>query len=196
MTVNLTLVLATMVLVGCGVYLMLERSLTRVLVGLVLLGNGVNLGFMVVSGPSGRAPLVNRYDVSEISDPLPQAFVLTAIVITLGTTAFLLAMAYRSWQLSGNDDVQDDVEDAAIRRLARTDAASDGFDLAEAATKDDEEEVYGEEGAEPETEPVAGEQVDEVGDEAAPPGDELDASASDGDEGYEQRPDDEQGEAR
>ena len=196
MTVNLTLVLATMVLVGCGVYLMLERSLTRVLVGLVLLSNGVNLGFMVVSGPSGRAPLVNRYDVSEISDPLPQAFVLTAIVITLGTTAFLLAMAYRSWQLSGNDDVQDDVEDAAIRRLARTDAASDGFDLAEAATKDDEEEVYGEEGAEPETEPVAGEQVDEVGDEAAPPGDELDASAGDGDEGYEQRPDDEQGEAR
>ncbi|MBM6546870.1 Na(+)/H(+) antiporter subunit C [Janibacter sp. YIM B02568] len=196
MTVNLTLVLATMVLVGCGVYLMLERSLTRVLVGLVLLSNGVNLGFMVVSGPSGRAPLVNRYDVSEISDPLPQAFVLTAIVITLGTTAFLLAMAYRSWQLSGNDDVQDDVEDAAIRRLARTDAASDGFDLAEAATKDDKEEVYGEEGAEPETEPVAGEQVDEVGDEAAPPGDELDASASDGDEGYEQRPDDEQGEAR
>ena len=196
MTVNLTLVLATMVLVGCGVYLMLERSLTRVLVGLVLLSNGVNLGFMVVSGPSGRAPLVNRYDVSEISDPLPQAFVLTAIVITLGTTAFLLAMAYRSWQLSGNDDVQDDVEDAAIRRLARTDAASDGFDLAEAATKDDEEEVYEEEGAEPETEPVAGEQVDEVGDEAAPPGDELDASASDGDEGYEQRPDDEQGEAR
>lgn len=196
MTVNLTLVLATMVLVGCGVYLILERSLTRVLVGLVLLSNGVNLGFMVVSGPSGRAPLVNRYDVSEISDPLPQAFVLTAIVITLGTTAFLLAMAYRSWQLSGNDDVQDDVEDAAIRRLARTDAASDGFDLAEAATKDDEEEVYEEEGAEPETEPVAGEQVDEVGDEAEPPADELDASASDGDEGHEQRPDDEQGEAR
>ena len=134
MTVNLTLVLATMVLVGCGVYLMLERSLTRVLVGLVLLSNGVNLGFMVVSGPAGRAPLVNRYDVSEISDPLPQAFVLTAIVITLGTTAFLLAMAYRSWQLSGNDDVQDDVEDAAIRRLALEDAASEGFGLTAAAT--------------------------------------------------------------
>lgn len=93
MTVNLTLVLATMVLVGCGVYLMLERSLTRVLVGLVLLSNGVNLGFMVVSGPAGRAPLVNRYDVSEISDPLPQAFVLTAIVITLAVTVFMLSLA-------------------------------------------------------------------------------------------------------
>lgn len=196
MTVNLTLVLATMVLVGCGVYLMLERSLTRVLVGLVLLGNGVNLGFMVVSGPSGRAPLVNRYDVSEISDPLPQAFVLTAIVITLGTTAFLLAMAYRSWQLSGNDDVQDDVEDAAIRRLARTDAASDGFDLAEAQTQDDEEEVYEEEGAEPETEPVAEEGVDEVGDEGDPPADDLDASASEDDAATTERPTGEQGEAR
>ena len=50
-----------------------------------------------------------------MSDPLPQALVLTAIVIALGTTAFLLAMAHRSWQLNGNDDVQDDVEDASIR---------------------------------------------------------------------------------
>ncbi|MCM3554151.1 Na(+)/H(+) antiporter subunit C [Janibacter melonis] len=150
MTVNLTLVLATMILVGCGVYLMLERSLTRVLVGLVMLSNGVNLGFLVVSGPSGRPPLVDRYDVSEISDPLPQAFVLTAIVITLGTTAFLLAMAYRSWQLSGNDDVQDDVEDAAIRRLAHEDQMSDGYDLAAGETTDDALEVFDEEGDEPE----------------------------------------------
>ena len=44
-----------------------------------------------------------------MSDPLPQAMVLTAIVITLGMTAFLLAMAYRSWQLNGHDEVQDDV---------------------------------------------------------------------------------------
>lgn len=196
MTVNLTLVLATMVLVGCGVYLMLERSLTRVLVGIVLMSNGVNLGFMVVSGPAGRAPLVNRYDVSEISDPLPQAFVLTAIVITLGTTAFLLAMAYRSWQLSGNDDVQDDVEDAAIRRLALEDAASDGFDLTAAATADDEDEVYEEEGAEPETEPVADEGVDEVGEESEPTADELDESASEGDQGDEEPADDERGGGR
>ena len=57
-----------------------------------------------------------------MSDPLPQALVLTAIVISLGTTAFLLAMAYRSWQLTGHDDVQDDVEDArdpAARRGRR-----------------------------------------------------------------------------
>jgi multicomponent Na+:H+ antiporter subunit C len=120
--------LAASTMIGCGVYLVLERSLTRVLVGLVMLGNGVNLLFLVSSGPAGRAPIVGD-DPSRMSDPLPQALVLTAIVISLGTTAFLLAMAYRSWQLTGHDDVQDDVEDAAIRRLAAADEASDTFDL-------------------------------------------------------------------
>lgn len=128
MSASLSLILAASAMIGCGVYLLLERSLTRVLVGLVMLGNGVNLLFLVASGPAGRAPIVGNGQ-SRMSDPLPQALVLTAIVISLGTTAFLLAMAYRSWQLAGHDDVQDDVEDAAIRRLAAADEASDSFDL-------------------------------------------------------------------
>lgn len=128
MSSSLSLILAASVMIGCGVYLVLERSLTRVLVGLVMLGNGVNLLFLISSGPAGRAPIVGD-DPTRMSDPLPQALVLTAIVISLGTTAFLLAMAYRSWQLAGHDDVQDDVEDAAIRRLAAADEASDTFDL-------------------------------------------------------------------
>ncbi len=136
MTANLTLILAGAALIGCGVYLILERSLTRVLVGLVMLGNGVNVLFLISSGPAGRAPIVGTAEPSQMSDPLPQALVLTAIVISLGTSAFVLAMAYRSWQLTGHDDVQDDVEDAAIRRLAATDQASDSFDLSSA---DDEE---------------------------------------------------------
>jgi multicomponent Na+:H+ antiporter subunit C len=127
-TASLSLVLAAAVMIGCGVYLVLERSLSRVLVGLVLLGNGVNLLFLVSGGPPGRAPIVSD-DPAPMSDPLPQALVLTAIVISLGTTAFLLAMAYRSWQLAGHDDVQDDVEDAEIRRLAAADEASESFDL-------------------------------------------------------------------
>jgi multicomponent Na+:H+ antiporter subunit C len=129
MTVNLSLVLAAAAMIGCGVYLILERSLTRVLVGLIMLGNGVNVMFLVASGPAGRAPIVDGADPSRMSDPLPQALVLTAIVISLGTSAFVLAMAYRSWQLTGHDDVQDDVEDRAIRRLAATDQASDSYDL-------------------------------------------------------------------
>lgn len=129
MTGNATLILTAAVAIGCAVYLLLERSLARVLIGLVLLGNGVNILFLVASGPAGRAPILGS-GRGRMSDPLPQALVLTAIVIGLGTTAFLLAMAYRSWQLTGHDDVQDDVEDAAIRRLATEDEASDSFDLA------------------------------------------------------------------
>jgi multicomponent Na+:H+ antiporter subunit C len=126
---SVSLILAAAAMIGSGVYLLLERSLTRVLVGLVMLGNGVNVLFLVAGGPAGRAPIVGRADPSAMSDPLPQALVLTAIVIGLGTTAFVLAMAYRSWQLTGHDDVQDDVEDAMIRRLAKADEASDSFDL-------------------------------------------------------------------
>ena len=147
MTANVTLILAASAMLGCGVYLVLERSLTRVLVGLVLLGNGVNVLFLVSSGPAGRAPIVGTSDPSEMSDPLPQALVLTAIVISLGTSAFVLAMAYRSWQLTGHDDVQDDVEDRAIRRLAAADQASDSFDLSSGDTAGGDLDLPAEEGA-------------------------------------------------
>jgi len=143
-TANATLIVTASALIGCGVYLILERSLTRVLVGLLVLGNGVNIMFLVASGRAGGAPIVGTTAPGEMSDPLPQALVLTAIVIALGTTAFLLAMAHRSWQLNGNDDVQDDVEDAAIRRLAAADEASDSHDLAAGGEDDD---VLTEEGA-------------------------------------------------
>lgn len=129
MSVSLTLVATCGFLVGTGVFLMLERSLTRVLVGLVLLSNGVNLGFLVAGGEAGEAPFYGSADPADMADPLPQALALTAIVITLGTTAFLLALAHRSWQLHGHDEVQDDVEDAAIRRLAVADETSQGYDL-------------------------------------------------------------------
>jgi len=116
------------VLISAGVYLLLERSLSRVLLGVIMVSNGVNLVFMVSSGAAGDAPIVGETDPAAMSDPLPQAMVLTAIVITLGITAFLLAMAYRSWQLNGHDEVQDDVEDAVIRGLAESDLESQAFD--------------------------------------------------------------------
>ena len=145
MSASVSLILAAAAMIGCGVYLVLERSLTRVLVGLLMLGNGVNLLFLISGGPAGRAPIVGT-GRSPISDPLPQALVLTAIVISLGTTAFVLAMAYRSWQLTEHDDVQDDVEDAAIRRLAAADEASDSFDLSSKGDAQDELEQPQEEG--------------------------------------------------
>ncbi|RYY45124.1 MAG: Na(+)/H(+) antiporter subunit C [Actinomycetales bacterium] len=135
MSVDLALVIAIAVLVGCGTTLMLERSLSRILVGFVMVGNGVNLLFLVASGPSGAPPIVGRED---ITDPLPQAMALTAIVITLGVSAFGLALAYRSWQLSGNDDVKDDVEDDLVRRRAEADETSGTFDEPETSVPDEE----------------------------------------------------------
>jgi multicomponent Na+:H+ antiporter subunit C len=146
MTGNATLILTASAVIGCGVYLLLERSLSRVLVGLVMLGNGVNILFLVAGGPAGSAPILGGDTPRRMSDPLPQALVLTAIVISLATTAFLLAMAYRGWQLTGNDDVQDDVEDAQIRRLAAADEASDSFDLTHDARPTDVPEEEGQRG--------------------------------------------------
>lgn len=116
MSPSLILVLLVGVLVGTGVYLLLERSLSRVIIGIALISNGVNVLFLIAGGAAGGPPLIGSGPEDEMSDPLPQAMVLTAIVITLGLTAFVMAMAYRSWQLHGHDEVQDDLED---RRLAR-----------------------------------------------------------------------------
>lgn len=128
MTTNVSLLIVVGVLLGTGVYLMTDRSLTRILIGVVLMGNGVNVLFLIASGPAGRAPFSNLSAASEISDPLPQAMVLTAIVITLGTTAFLLTLAYRSFQLDGHDEVPDDVEDQLIRGRAAADQVSSSFE--------------------------------------------------------------------
>ena len=120
MTVNLTLALLIGVLYTVGTYLLLQRTLTRVVIGLGLLGHGANLLLLSAGGPAGAVPFVGRLagPAGEGSaDPLPQAMVLTAIVITFGVSAFLLALAFRSWVLTGQDEVQDDVEDRRIARL-------------------------------------------------------------------------------
>ena len=120
MSPNLLLVIVVGVLFAAGVTLLLERNLTRVILGITRLGNGVNL-LILLGGAYGGPPSVGVTAVGQMSDPLTQAMILTAIVITLGMTAFLLAMAYRSWVLTGHDDVQDDVEDRRIMQRAERD---------------------------------------------------------------------------
>lgn len=102
---SLALVFTGGLLVVCGVYQLLGQSLTRLVLGFIMTGNGLNV-LILAAGGLGPA------------DVLTQAMILTAIVITLGMAAFLLALAYRSWQLNGDDLVQDDVEDRRIARAA------------------------------------------------------------------------------
>ncbi|MDN3495043.1 Na(+)/H(+) antiporter subunit C [Planococcus sp. APC 4015] len=127
MNVSLVLIIIMAVLFACGVYAMLERSLTRVLIGFLLLGNAANLLLLIVMGRPGVAPFFGAADSpDEYSDPLPQALTLTAIVITFAISAFLLALIYRSWQLGQADTVEDDEADAAVR--ARSAATEDVMD--------------------------------------------------------------------
>jgi multicomponent Na+:H+ antiporter subunit C len=122
MSPNLTYLALVAVLYACGVYLILERSLTRVLLGLLLLGNATNVLILSSGGPAGGPPIVDLTPAEQMSDPLPQAMILTAIVITLGVAAFVLALIHRSWTLDNREDVLDDPED---RRVAASRDAHD-----------------------------------------------------------------------
>ena len=118
------MILATALTAGMlyalGTWLLLQRTLTRIVMGLALMGHGANLLLLLAGGAPGEPPLVDADTVAaDMADPLPQALALTAVVITFGVITFLLALAYRSWQLTRDDEVQDDVEDARVRRAAQ-----------------------------------------------------------------------------
>lgn len=89
----MSLLLATCVaaLVGGGVWLLMHHDALRAVLGAALLGHGVVL-LLVLQGRAGDAPLVDRAPPQALSDPVPQALALTAIVIGLGVVAYLLVL--------------------------------------------------------------------------------------------------------
>ena len=108
---ELLLALASGVLYAAGIYLMLRRRLAQLIIGLGLLSNGTNLLIFTAGGltrghppvvPAGADALVAPY-----ADPVPQALVLTAIVIGFGLLAFLLVLAHRVHATIGTDDVDE-----------------------------------------------------------------------------------------
>jgi len=110
-----TLALTAALLFGVGTYLILQHTLSRIIIGLALLSHGANV-LLMGSGRRGTPPLIGSGNSDQFADPLAQAFALTAIVITFGVSSLLLALAYRSWILTGKDEVEDDVSDRAIAR--------------------------------------------------------------------------------
>ncbi|MEN8762425.1 MAG: Na+/H+ antiporter subunit C [Thiogranum sp.] len=93
------------VMIASAVYLLLRARIFPVVLGLSLLGYAVNI-FLFASGrlQLGSAPLV-EHGLAQLPDPLPQALVLTAIVIGFGMTAFLVVLALRALREFGNDAV-------------------------------------------------------------------------------------------
>lgn len=105
----MTLALAAGVLVAGAVYLFSRREMLRVVLGFVLLGHAVNLVLMAAGGTSRRAePIGSDLDPTVVADPLPQAFVLTAIVIAFSITIVMLVLAVTG---RGDDDTADVPDD-------------------------------------------------------------------------------------
>jgi multicomponent Na+:H+ antiporter subunit C len=117
--VSVLLAGAAAVLMGVGTYLVLQRQLSRIVIGVGLMGHGANVLFVLAAQGGGRPPFTGEGDDGSFTDPLPEALALTGIVITFAVTAFLLALAYRSWMVTHDDEVEDAIED---RILARKDA--------------------------------------------------------------------------
>lgn len=99
------------VLTATGIYLILERHTLRILFGLVLLSNAVNLAIFVAGRlTAGTPPLIAGDQVlppEAAANPLPQALILTAIVIGFGLLVFTLVMAYRAYHDCGSADVDE-----------------------------------------------------------------------------------------
>jgi len=97
------------VLYASGIYMMLRRSLVKLIIGLGLLSNGANLLIFTVGRLTrGRPPLVPDGATSPVppfADPLPQALILTAIVISFGVLAFSVVLFHRAYQTVGTDDL-------------------------------------------------------------------------------------------
>lgn len=103
------LAIAIGALFASGTYLILRRSITKLLLGLMLLAHGANLLLFTLSGlRRGAPPLIGlEEEAALVADPVPQALILTAIVIGFSLNAFTLVLAYRVDQVVGSDDLQE-----------------------------------------------------------------------------------------
>lgn len=107
---ELVMALAIGILFTIGVYLILSKTLLRIVLGTSLLTHGVHLLLLTMAGlKKGAAPVLGKEDT--YVDPLPQALILTSIVISFGVTAFYFVLAYRSYQALGTDDI-DSIKEA------------------------------------------------------------------------------------
>lgn len=93
------------ILFTAAVYLILSKSLLRIILGTGLLSHGTHLLLLSMGGLGGTSPPVLADGVTDYADPLPQALILTAIVISFGVTAFILVLAYRMYNEHETDNM-------------------------------------------------------------------------------------------
>ena len=105
---ELLIALSIGILYAAGIFLILQRSLVRLILGLILLGNGANMLIFLFRITKGQPPLIPA-DSSTIleayADPIPQALILTAIVISFGLQAFAIVLVKRAYRVVKTDDL-------------------------------------------------------------------------------------------
>ncbi|MBO8086552.1 MAG: Na+/H+ antiporter subunit C [Marichromatium sp.] len=106
MEILIALIIAT--LTGCGIFLTLKARTYPVVLGLTMMAYAVNLFLFSMGRLHINMPPIIRENITSYSDPLPQALVLTAIVISFGMTAFVIVLALRAQHELGNDHVDGD----------------------------------------------------------------------------------------
>lgn len=133
MQANLFLLIGSGVLIACGVYLILDRAMTRMILGVLLIGNGANLLILQSGGQAGSPPILGRDSeaATQMADPLAQAMILTAIVISMALAGFMLSLAYRQYRYRTDDIIERDEEDRAIASRPTTPSAAPDHDASD-----------------------------------------------------------------
>ena len=96
------------VLYTAGVYMLLRRSILKFIIGIIFMSNATNLLVFLSAGLiPGNPAFVDgtTTNIAHLADPMPQALVLTAIVIGLGMVVFILALKYKFFEVTGTDDL-------------------------------------------------------------------------------------------
>jgi multicomponent Na+:H+ antiporter subunit C len=111
---TLLFALAVAILFGTGAFLLLKNDLLRVVAGVIMISNAAALFIMATGLFRGVAPIYPLAENAVVSDPLVQAMVLTAIVISFGVTALLLSLVYRVYMVHQSIDDGTDTEEAGL----------------------------------------------------------------------------------
>ena len=97
------------ILYASGIYMMLRRSLVKLIIGIILLGNGANLLiFLLGRITKDKPPIIpeeSKHFLHGFADPVPQALILTAIVISFGLQAFAIILIKRAYKVVKTDDL-------------------------------------------------------------------------------------------
>ncbi|GGF07381.1 Na(+)/H(+) antiporter subunit C [Halobacillus andaensis] len=102
------LVMATLagILFMTGVYNLLQKQLLRIVIGTALISHGAHLFILTMGELKRGAPPILTDGIEQYTDPLPQALILTSIVISFGVTSLLLVLAYRAAKINGTDNME------------------------------------------------------------------------------------------